>query len=364
MNLIRRIHDLLTKDLSYDEFQKLLSQDAKKTVAFYLKDTPDQSDSSRSMKYYLWYFPRILLVSFLTKMRPERRILYALGGFFFILGLLNQDTLFLWLGFLIPSFLLFMELADKHILKTEVDVASEIQKNLLPQSSPELAGFTVAFRSISATTVGGDFVRFEKTKDDQTSVIVGDVSGKGMGAAIYMVRAISLYKFLAEQSDSLKSCLNSFNTAIRNQFPRQIFLTASVVVLSDDKQIELARAGHLPFLYFNSKKDELKELAPKGLAIGMNPEKAFLANLETVKQNMNPGDWILIYTDGITECRNDAGLEFGMDRLTPTLFKARKLNSEQILNATIQEIEIFRGQTEPHDDLTLVLVKCKGHTFQ
>jgi len=359
MNLAKRIHELLTKDLSYDEFQRLLSQDAKKTVAFYLKDSPDKTGSIKSWKYYGWYFPRMILISFLTKMRPERRVLFAIGSFLFLIGLLQSDTLFLWLGFLIPSFLLFMELADKHILKTELDVASEIQKSLLPQAPPELNDFTVTFRSISASTVGGDFVQFEKTKENQTAVIVGDVSGKGIGAALYMVRAISLYKYLSEQSDSLKSCLSGFNQAIRKQFPRQIFLTTSVAVISESRKLELARAGHLPFIHYKLQTDEISELSPKGLAIGMNPDKTFSVNLETLELEFESGDWLLIYTDGVTECRNENQLEFGIDRLKSILMKSRKFNPEQLLNAAVQELEIFRGETESHDDLTLVLIKCK-----
>ncbi len=357
MNLGSRLHDLFIRDYQTGDFDRLLTRDTRNTVDWYLSDSGLEAPGTRDWKWYAIQLPRLMLVAFLRKLLPARRILFAAGTALFLWGLLEGNFHFILFGFLIPVYLLFLELADKHILKTELDVASDIQRSLLPSELPDLPGYSVSFRSVPASVVGGDFIRFEPMSGGRWMVMTGDVSGKGMKAALYMVRLISLLRFLATTAETIASLLAGLNSAIRSQFPRQVFVTAGTVLFTGEDSLTLVRNGHLPFYRFTAETGVIEPVSPKGAALGLHPEKSFEASLESISVRLKRGDWILMISDGVTECMNADQEEYGTSRLAALLSRGKLAAPDTLLSALLQDLDRFRGSHPAQDDISLVLIR-------
>ncbi len=259
----------------------------------------------------------------------------------------------------IENSFLYEQVAEKERMKHELDIARKIQLASLPQSTPKIKGMDIAGISIPAAEVGGDYFDYLNGVPDTVTVIVGDVSGKGTSAALYLFKIQGILRSLYGFDLSPRELFIRANKLLYRDLEKQSFVTAiGGFFNASKKRIVLARAGHLPLFYFHSKTNTVKKVTPKGLGLGLDEQNIFSSEIEETAFNYNKGDVFLFVTDGITEAKNSQGKEFGEEKLESVLEQIHSDNAEDIRDKIMTEINNFSVDAIQHDDQTVVVVKA------
>ncbi len=356
---LKHIFNLYTSDLSYEEIERLIRQEASEVYEFFKKEIPKPDKSLNRFSRGI-IFIRSLFNAFLLKLPPARRFFYFASLLFLIFGLLNSINGYIILPFVIINILLAFELADKLLVKNELEIAQKIQWELVPKAPPAIEGYEISFHYEPAKEVGGDYLDFVQSKESgSTYIIIGDVSGKGIAAALYVVRVQAIIHQLIESLTSLKGMIVDIRRYFSHNLRREFFLTLAVAEIKSGNSISLCRAGHNPVLYFNAASGQFEEIKPAGLAIGFNDKTVFEKVLEETSLTVNPGDIILFYTDGVTETMNESKLMFGIERVKQTIKEFSERNSEDIKLALLNRVWHFKGNAQISDDIAFVVMKVK-----
>ncbi len=259
----------------------------------------------------------------------------------------------------IENAFLYEELAEKERLKHELEIARRIQLASLPQTTPKIPGLEIAGISIPALEVGGDYFDYLNGKPDQITVIVGDVSGKGTSAALYMSKVQGILRSLHDFGLSPRELFIRANHLLRQALDRSSFVTSIGACFdASAKQLRLARAGHLPLFYYQARTGRIEMITPKGLGLGLDDDRLFAAELEERSLNYETGDVFLFVTDGVTEAQGEHGGEFGEESLTEILSRNFAEPAHRIRDHVITAVKSFVNGEYQHDDLTLVVVKA------
>lgn len=247
---------------------------------------------------------------------------------------------------------LHRSLVDQERARQELLIAKQIQRNFLPDLHSLKTTVQIAAESISALEVGGDLYDVVTLEDGRTAIILGDVSGKGVPAALYMVRAISDFRFLVSRSPSAAALLEVLNSQLMRHTTLGMFITLNCIILNPDRLcVEIASAGHHPVL-LRTASGEIRALKdPAGLPLGLDPDSRY----ESAFESLSPGDSLLLYTDGILEARNAKSEEFGDNRLAAAA--ARGNSAEDIVGQVLQATRDFTGEEPQHDDMTLLALR-------
>jgi sigma-B regulation protein RsbU (phosphoserine phosphatase) len=251
---------------------------------------------------------------------------------------------------------LHKEEIEKQRIEEELTMARRIQQGLLPKESPEIAGLDIAGISIPATTVGGDYFDFIKLDDSHLLVVVGDVSGKGMSAALYMSKIQGMIQFASRVYSSPKEILVEVNRRIFDGIERKSFITMIVALFDlDSRKVTICRAGHNPALVASNGRVSFLKL--KGIGLGLEPGLIFGHELEMFDEELKPGKLFLFYSDGLTEAMNEKREEFGEERVLDSIKNYHATSASTLQNTMIDALKRFRGNAEQNDDVTLVVVK-------
>mgnify|MGYP001397656285 FL=1 len=251
-----------------------------------------------------------------------------------------------------------LEEVDKQKIDEELGIARKIQESLLPDRAIEIEGLDLTGSSSPAKTIGGDFYDLIKISDKKLLVIVADVSGKGIPAALNLSKVQAMIQFSTKIFDSPKDILKSVNKQIYNKIDRKSFVTIAAGLFDlENMTLKICRAGHNPTLYAN--KNEVKEINSKGIGLGLDNAKLFDANLQEVELKLNKDDIFLFYSDGLTEAMNSFKEEFGLNNVKRILKDNVDGNSGDIQRNLIDEVKAFKGSAEQNDDITLVTIKIK-----
>ncbi len=219
----------------------------------------------------------------------------------------------------INNAMLTVEVAAQERLRRDLQIARDIQQRLLPEHCPIVDGFEIAARGTSAMEVGGDYYDFFWVDDDHLGIVVADVSGKGVYAALVVAMIRSAFRTQAPDNYDVRDVLNRVNTFISEDLRRDMFVTCVYGILEvSTKKFTWARAGHEALILAHSD-HTVEMLSPEGFALGIigAPEFSELLEVETIQ--MKSGDRLLMFTDGLTEAMNSDGEEFGMDRVLESL---------------------------------------------
>jgi serine phosphatase RsbU (regulator of sigma subunit) len=227
----------------------------------------------------------------------------------------------------------------------------------LPQYTTSLPGFEVAAFSDAARSVGGDYYDFIPLADGSVLVVIGDVSGKGISAALYTVKVQTMLQMFARESAEPCDLLDRLNRQLYRNLKRNYFLTLALVRLYPSGEMTHCRAGHTPALLFDGEKKDCVWLEPKGLAIGIKNGQEFSKKLELSKRLLKPGDLLLLFTDGVIETANGKLVEFGENRLAQVFARSSQAPPESIKAMLLQELTLFRAGAELRDDTTFVVIK-------
>ena len=369
---LRDFYKLFTSGLTSAEIEKLVNSDARGMYTFYVKNmTPRNPNDSKVVRFFkfVWY----LFLAFLMKMTPARRLFYAIALFLVVLGFWDGDLMKLFYAFLVINFLMAMELADKLVTRDDLEFARQIQLSLLPDRVAPIEGFEVATHSEVAQSVGGDYFDFLPVKDGSTIVVIGDVSGKGISAALYMVKVQTALQMLAQETDNPRQLLLRLNEYLYRQLKRNFFLTVSLMRVFPDGEIRFCRAGHMPALRLDASRQLCAWIHPKGTAIGLAPpdqktnrrgngetHTVFEKSLEIEEMVLDEGDTVVLYTDGVIESVNRTNEEYGETRLMQILLDSNGATAEEMKDRLLKSLGHFRNGEELRDDTTFVVLRRMG----
>ncbi|MFZ1289384.1 MAG: SpoIIE family protein phosphatase [Melioribacteraceae bacterium] len=251
---------------------------------------------------------------------------------------------------------LYEEEAKKIKMERELVVARQIQEGLLPINIPKLNNLDIAGVMIPAMQVGGDYYDVIKITDTQMFIVVGDVSGKGLSASFYMSKLQTMIQLFCTDTRSPKEVLYELNKRITGNIDKQWFITLTIAFIDVAKrQIKICRAGHTPTLKIND--GVVQYIKPKGIGIGLESGDLFKNNLEELDVNISPHDIFIFSSDGVNEAMNSNNELFGYDKLISVIKEKSNLSAKEILSSSLQNLEVFRGNTEPNDDITMVVLK-------
>ncbi len=244
-------------------------------------------------------------------------------------------------------------------LQRDLDLATEIQKALLPQVNTRVGQFEMAAFSEPVRGVGGDYHDVIPLENGRFAVIICDVTGKGMPAALVMMMIRTATHLAFRQGSHVGTILSMINTAIVGAVADDRFATASVVLVDDNSyQVHFANAGHHPMLMYDGETRSVVEFDADGLPLGIEES----AEYPVEHCSFSRSSWALLYTDGILESTDSDGVEFGETRLK-TLFAesaATGRNATEILEAMMRRFRLFLGSTPAQDDLTLIVFGIPG----
>jgi serine phosphatase RsbU (regulator of sigma subunit) len=263
-------------------------------------------------------------------------------------------------GIVLDTAVLHQRLLDQGRMEQELASARHIQEGMITTTPPETPGFHLALRLDPAQETGGDLLWVKQRRcpaDAKCSWLaaVGDVSGKGLAGALYMSQSIALLEFSTEREDqSLEAILPSLDHTLRTLMSQRDFLTLCLLEWDEDGHYRLARAGHPPALLVKgSQPHETLELNPHGRGLGLRP--AGPGDWQIHEGQLSPKEWLVLYSDGLTEAMDHKGEQYGLERFRAQLQRLWGIGSlRAACEAVFQDVAKF--ETQNRDDRTLLIL--------
>jgi len=244
------------------------------------------------------------------------------------------------------------------VTRAHMDIAKQIQRSLLPEDPLACGCVQYAGRCIPAGAVGGDYFGYFPRGAGGVDSLIGDVSGHGVGAALIMAEARTM--FMAERlaAPSAAELLKKLNDLLHDDLEcAGLFITACCAIFdAPTRTLSYANAGHPPPLLLRESAEKCTRLDADGMLLGIEKDVTFA----DMKVKLATGDIVVFYTDGITETQNGAGEMFGVGRLGDTVAAHRGDDPEAMVGSVLATLERFGGGAEHEDDLTLVVMKLTG----
>ena len=250
-------------------------------------------------------------------------------------------------------------LIERDKMRQSLDLAMEVQQNLLPQSNLQVNGFDIAGRSIYCDETGGDYYDFftiDGAKNKKIGVAIGDVSGHGISSALLMATVRSSLRQRLSLPGTTAQIISDVNYQLvgdvedSGQFMTLFFLTID----TPNKRLQWVRAGHDPGIIYNPSTDTFEALKGNGIALGVDEGWQYEMN---ERIGLLKGQIIVLSTDGVWEARNPDGVIFGKDRLYKIIRQNANKNAEEIIETIISKVSKFQSNSSSEDDITLVVVK-------
>lgn len=254
------------------------------------------------------------------------------------------------------------DVRERRRMSSELDIAAQIQKDVLPKVAPESIGLDIVAKNRSAAEVGGDSFDFLSSSDSsQIYIYIGDVTGHGVPAGLVMVMVDTLIHSMVSMGlKNSKDILVGTNTLLTPRISARLFMT--LVMLRWDmqnKKMYYTGAGHEHMLIYRSKTEKVEEIKSGGIALGM-----IVDNSKVIKEqelNLEVGDSIVLYTDGITEAKNNIGDMYNLEGLSNSLKKHGYLPSaDSIFDHLTKDFSDFVGEYVQVDDITMIVIKYTG----
>jgi serine phosphatase RsbU (regulator of sigma subunit) len=370
---MRRFWQRVTEGLEISQLWSQFEGEARASYRLYSRDVAAKTPEGLTRRGHRLHVVKEFFWAVLEKLSPARRVLLLAalvllaipsGGFSYESGhemhVVELDFHF-WGGLLL-FLLLMLEIADRVVMKRDLQIAREIQTWLLPGAPPQIPGISVAYLTRPANTVAGDyydvFPRPGKTNEDNRIVFaVADVAGKSIPAAMLMATFQASLKTLSTAQVALPELVANMNKyACSNSQGGLRFTTAFLAEYDAARRVfSYINAGHNnPILRRST--GLIERLDVGGLPLGIMPE----AKYESASVSLAPGDWLMVFTDGLVEAVNARDEEFDEPRVLTALAMESSNTPQQLLDRLIASVDLFVGSTPQHDDITCLLVKAEG----
>ncbi|MFZ0802967.1 MAG: PP2C family protein-serine/threonine phosphatase [Terriglobales bacterium] len=358
----------ITEGVELSELWKQFSTDARASYRFYERDFKARAPEDKKRGF--WHTAQAFSWAILEKLTPARRVLLLLGVVLLIfpaggyshrteeghVEFVEFDLRFL--GGASLFMLLMLEIADRVVMKRDLEIARDIQRWLLPATPPEVPGLTMAFATRPANTVAGDyydvFARPGREGEPLFLFAVADVAGKSIPAALLMATFQAGLKTLSATPCSLAELVAGMNRyASTNSQDGRRFTTAFLAEYdSRTRALTYINAGHnTPILRRSS--GAIERLTNGGVPLGILADAPYQSGAVTLQS----GDWLVIFTDGVVEALNTKGEEYEETRLLNVLQNGITATPEELLRRLMTDLDAFVGATPQHDDVTCMLVK-------
>ena len=309
-------------------------------------------------KFRRWLFlVGWLLRSSILRLAPARRLLLLGSVFLFAVGVFdNTNIVLMGVGFAALLLVLLLELKDKLLAQDELATGRAVQFALMPKEQPTLSGWDLWLYTRPANEVGGDLVDYLGMDGGRMGLALGDVAGKGLGAALLMAKLQSVLRALAPSFDSLADLGARMNTIIRRDgLPGRFISMVYLELEPESGTVRLVNAGHFPPLVMRG--ETVRELDKGAPALGLMSEAAY----EQQQITLEPGDWLIVYSDGLTEARDEEGMFFGRERLLALLPLLHERTAEATGGRLLTAVDRFVGEARPSDDLSLLVLRYMPH---
>jgi phosphoserine phosphatase RsbU/P len=240
------------------------------------------------------------------------------------------------------------------LIQHELEVAANIQKVLLPDRPPVIDGYDIAGRNLTAQLVGGDYYDFIPIDRERCAICIGDIAGKGLSAALLMANLQATLRSQSPLVQSAKDCIERSNHLLVNCTAPDRFMTCFYGILDHHNHtLTYCNAGHDPPMLL---KDRLLYLHADNLILGT------FAGVDYTEQTIpiDPGDMLVMYSDGVTESKNENDEEFGSERLSEIIINHRSQTAEAILETILKSVCCYSDGCPQADDITVVVVKREG----
>ena len=301
-----------------------------------------------------------LLKSLFLKLSPARRVLFALSVVlmwqatnFERHGATTQISIhFPFLGIVTLVLILMLELKDKLLAQYELEAGRSVQQALMPDPSPTIPGWDVWLFTRSANDVGGDLVDYLPLSERRFGVVLGDVAGKGLPAALLMAKLQSTLRALAAEESSLAELGQKINRILcRDGLPNRFATLVYLDLGASSGCVRVLNAGHPPPLVLRGR--TLEELPNGAMALGMLSEATFSEQ----GVDLAAGDVLIVFSDGVTEAINGSDEFFGDERLRASLPALARMAAQDIGTRVVAAVDEFVGDARPHDDLSLIVLR-------
>ncbi|HLX86402.1 MAG TPA: PP2C family protein-serine/threonine phosphatase [Terriglobales bacterium] len=366
----QRVSDGLAVNQLWSQFEK----DARSSYRLYSAGLDNlEVEPSRGRRFLRT--AKALFWAILEKLTPARRVLILLalalmifpaGGFTYSdrAGHVEsfQLDLHVW-GFLLLLLVLLLELADRVVMKRDLEIAKDIQAWLLPGAPLQIPGYQIAYATRPANTVAGDYydvilrparAPLLTPSEDRLLFVVADVAGKSIPAAMLMATFQASLRTLSTTGVSLAELVAGVNRYASSASQGGVRFTTAFLAELDPTNGDLVyvNAGHnIPILRRAS--GAIERLEAGGIPIGILPESPY----EMQKTRLESGDWLVIFTDGVVEAFDNREEEYGEPRMLGVIDRVAKLTPPEMLRELLTELDRYVGNTPQHDDMTCLLLK-------
>lgn len=348
-----RLGETVLDDISRGDISRTMHRDLQDIYRFYLDDSSRQELEAMGRFRRSLYLVGWLLRSSILRLSPERRLLLLGSVFLFAVGVLDGSNLLLMAsGFAALLVVLLLELKDKLLAQDELATGRAVQLALLPREQPTLPDWDLWLYTRPANEVGGDLVDYLSADEGRMGLALGDVAGKGLGAALLMAKLQSVLRAFAPSHDDLADLSSILNTTIRRDgLPGRFISLTYLEVAPQSRLVRLVNAGHLPALVMRGA--TVRELDKGGPALGLMADAAYAED----RVQLQPGDWLIVYSDGLTEARDEDGRFFGRERLVSLLPLLEERTADGLGERLLTAVQRFVGEARTSDDLSLLVLR-------
>jgi serine phosphatase RsbU (regulator of sigma subunit) len=257
----------------------------------------------------------------------------------------------------IENAMMLEEVIEKERMEEELNIAQDLQVSMLPAACPEIDGFELAAYSASAREVGGDFYDFIEIDAGKSGIVIGDVTGKSVSGALVMSASRSIFRMLGEEELTVSESMNRANRRTKKDIKSGMFVALLYAVLSaENKSLSLCSAGQTQPVYLSAATGEATLVETKGdtFPLGILDEALY----EETRLQMESGDRIILYTDGVVEAMNEQEELFGFDRLLEVVKNSQTTTAETLLEEIKGQVNEFAGSAPQHDDITVIVIQA------
>ncbi len=359
-NTGQRFSRVLKDDLQNIKFQKDVKREFRELRSFYITEEQNQrltgmNPLRKGYHLIVWTFKSLFL-----HLTPFRRILAVAGLMIVFFGssviVVNdgnvQSNNTGLIGGVLIFIVLMLELKDKLLAKDELEAGRKVQKALMPEQSPKVDGWSLWLYTRPANEVGGDLVDYMKINDNRIGLVIGDVAGKGLHAALINAKLQSTIRALAADYTSLSQLCSKINSIFFRDSLSSIFASMLYMEIKPgESEVRLVNAGHLPPYLITQ--NEIKEITKSNPAIGLMKDFSFNEDI----LEMQKGEMIIGYSDGVTEAQNEYGQFFEKERFVNVLSRIKNYSFENLGEIIVEAVDDFVGDSPVTDDLSLLIIR-------
>jgi sigma-B regulation protein RsbU (phosphoserine phosphatase) len=358
-----KLRNVFREDFQRGDLKRTITRDFNELREFFLDEGRKKRLAEMNWFQRVFALTWWLLKGLFLKLTPARRILVLVGCILIFISRtiqfegehmrVSSDTNMV--GGLFILFVLMLELKDKLLAHEELESGRAIQSALMPERSPVVGGWSLWLFNRTANEVGGDLIDFQTIGPGRYGVALADVAGKGLRAALLMAKLQATMRALTPETGSISELGKKINRIFYRDGVRSIFASLVYIELEENSGIlRLMNAGHLPPMMISEA--AITELPKGNPAIGIFPDTEYAEE----RLDVHKGEILLVYSDGLTDAKNEAGEFYGIQRLKDLLPRLSTLPAPGVGEQIVKEIDGFAGDAKVFDDLSLAILKRTG----